>query len=140
MKYVRHIIALILAISFVACGGNEENPVAPEPEPEPGYDFSPILTDFADKTVIPTYKDLSDRASELLVAVRNLEANPSSATLSTARAKWVASRSPWERSESFLFGPVDTKGFDPALDTWPVNRADLEAVLSGSDPLNKIVR
>ncbi len=136
MKHVKLVLGLILAISLAACG-KDENPVAPEPEPDPGFDFSPILTDFADKTVIPIYKDLSDKASELLVAVRNLRANPSPATLSTARAAWVASRSPWERSEAFLFGPVDFKGYDPALDSWPVNRADLEAVLSSSDPLTK---
>ena len=137
MKNVAVLFGLLLAVSLAGCGDNDENPIAPEPEPDPRFDFSPILTDFADKTVIPIYKDLSDKASDLLVAVRNLKANPSPATLSTARASWVASRQPWERSEAFLFGPVDFKGYDPALDSWPVNRADLEAVLSGSDPLTK---
>ncbi len=137
MKYFNTIFGLLFALSLAACGDNDENPVAPEPEPDPRFDFSPILADFADKTVIPIYKDLSDKASELLVAVGNLKVNPSPATLSTARAAWVASRVPWERSEAFLFGPVDFKGYDPALDSWPVNRADLEAVLSGSDPLTK---
>jgi predicted lipoprotein len=137
MKIVTVFFGLLLAVSLIGCGGDDENPVAPDPEPDPRFDFSPILTDFADKTVIPIYKDLSDKASELLVAVRNLKTNPSPATLSTARAAWVASRQPWERSEAFLFGPVDFKGYDPALDSWPVNRADLEAVLSGSDPLTR---
>lgn len=137
MRIVNVFFGLLLAVSLTGCGGDDENPVAPEPEPDPRFDFSPILTDFADKTVIPIYKDLSDKASELLVAVTNLKTNPSPATLSTARAAWVASRQPWERSEAFLFGPVDFKGYDPALDSWPVNRADLEAVLSGSDPLTK---
>ena len=137
MKIVTVFFGLLLAVSLTGCGGDDENPVAPDPEPDPRFDFSPILTDFADKTVIPIYKDLSDKASELLVAVRNLKTNPSPATLSTARAAWVASRQPWERSEAFLFGPVDFKGYDPALDSWPVNRADLEAVLSGSDPLTR---
>lgn len=137
MKVVNVFFGLLLAVSLTGCGDDDENPVAPEPEPDPRFDFSPILTDFADKTVIPIYKDLSDKASELLVAVTNLKTNPSPATLSTARAAWVASRQPWERSEAFLFGPVDFKGYDPALDSWPVNRADLEAVLSGSDPLTK---
>ena len=137
MKRINFLLGIIFALSLSACNIKDASPVAPEPEPDPGYNFSPILTDFADKTVIPTYKDLSVVASELLTAVQNLKDNPSPATLSTARAKWVASRSPWEKSEGFLFGPVDFNGFDPALDTWPVNRADLEAVLASDTPLTK---
>ncbi len=137
MKRIKPLLGIILVFSLAACSSEGENPVAPEPEPDPGYDFSPILTDFADKTVIPTYKDLAAVSTELLTAVQNLKTNPSAATLGTARAKWVASRTPWEKSEGFLFGPVDYSGYDPALDSWPVNRTDLEGVLGSSDPLSK---
>lgn len=135
MKHIT--LSIILALSLAACSSKGASPVAPEPEPDPGYDFSPILTDFADKTVIPTYKHLAAVSTDLLTAVTNLKNNPSSATLGTARAKWVAARTPWEQSEGFLFGPVDFSGYDPALDSWPVNRTDLEAVLASSDPLTK---
>ena len=37
---------------------------------------------------------------------------------------------PWEQSEGFLFGPVETEGIDPGIDSWPVNMADLDAVLA----------
>ena len=63
-----------------------------------------------------------------------LRENPGDATLSAAREAWVAARVPWEASEGFLFGPVDFNGYDPALDSWPVNRTDLQGVMaSGND-------
>jgi predicted lipoprotein len=36
---------------------------------------------------------------------------------------------PWEQAEAFLFGPVSELGLDPALDSWPVDAAQLEEVL-----------
>jgi predicted lipoprotein len=38
-------------------------------------------------------------------------------------------------SEGFLFGPVETGGYDPALDAWPFNLVDAQALLAGSDPI-----
>ena len=42
---------------------------------------------------------------------------------------------PWEQSEAFLFGPVDTQGLDPALDSWPVDHVSLQEVLDGGKEL-----
>ncbi len=63
--------------------------------------------------------------------------SPTQDKLDEARAAWRETRRPWEMSEGFLFGPVDTKGHDPALDSWPVNTVDLDAVLAGSQTLTK---
>ena len=43
---------------------------------------------------------------------------------------------PWEQSEGFLFGPVSAQGWDPAMDSWPLNRDDLEAVLASDEVLD----
>ena len=40
------------------------------------------------------------------------------------------------KQKPFLFGPVDSQGIDPAMDSWPVNRTDLDAVLNGSNTLD----
>ncbi len=37
-----------------------------------------------------------------------------------------------ESSEAFLFGPVDSLGIDPMLDTWPLNKLDLDNVLNSN--------
>ncbi len=94
-----------------------------------------IVRDLADEVVVPTYKLLASRAVSLVSAVKALSTETTEANLEAARTAWIATRQPWEQGEGFLFGPVDANGFDPALDSWPVNRTDLDAVLSTSDAL-----
>lgn len=99
------------------------------------YDAGTMLNDFANTVVLATYTDLDNKAGELLTAVKALSENTTQANLEKAQQAWVATRSPWEQSEAFLFGPVDTQGLDPALDSWPVDRVSLQEVLDGDDEL-----
>lgn len=94
-----------------------------------------IVGDFVDKVVVPTYDLLATRAADLEAAAQTLQTTTDDTNLAAARDAWVAMREPWESSEGFLFGPVDANGFDPALDTWPVNVTDLETVLAGGATL-----
>ena len=100
-----------------------------------GFDDKQVIADFADKVVVPTYERLADKAVELQTAVGALADAPDAAKLTAAQAAWVAARAPWEQSEGFLFGPVDTFGIDPALDTWPLDETALKGVLASGDAL-----
>lgn len=100
-----------------------------------GFDDAEVIVAFADQVVVPTYAWLAESAVALEAAVTTLAAAPDEAKLAAARAAWVAAREPWEQSEGFLFGPVDTFGIDPALDTWPLNQTDLDAVLASGSAL-----
>ncbi len=95
-----------------------------------------VIDNYVNDLIIETYTRLDNAAQDLVSAVNALSASPSQETLTAARSAWVRTRIPWEQSETALFGPVDFYGFDPALDTWPVNRTDLEAVLNGNATLN----
>lgn len=129
----RLFIATTLALSstsfasFVlpACGGSEAV--------DTSFDDQQVIIDFADEVVVPTYTMLAERAMLLADAAALLAADPSQDNLDAAQAAWVAARKPWEQSEGFLFGPVDSFGYDPAMDSWPVNRTDLDAVLASGD-------
>jgi putative iron-regulated protein len=97
------------------------------------------LDEFGKQLVLPTYQTLAERTGELTEAVEAAAQSPSAETVEKAREVWKASREPWERSEAFLFGPVDTEGHDPNLDSWPVNVTDLKKVIdpaTGPDTLD----
>lgn len=126
--------ALFIIVGISACdsgGGSDDT----------GNDsdelVSRIINDYVDIVVICTYDDLRIKAIALKDAVDELLDDPTEENLEAARDAWIAARIPWEQSEAWLFGPVDFNGFDPALDSWPVNRTDLQAVLDGSDDLTE---
>lgn len=96
-----------------------------------------IITAYADSVVVPTYTLLATRAMALDAAIAALAADKTELKLTAAKDAWVATRTPWEQSEAHLFGPVSANGYDPAMDSWPVNRTDLDAVLASGNALTQ---
>lgn len=119
-------LALTGALALASCG--TDDPV----QNQPSFDAE-IVKHFSDDVVVPTYQNLAARMAELDTAVSALAADPTAAKLNAAQEAWFAARQPWEQSEGFLFGPVDSFGYDPAMDSWPVNKSDLDAVLASND-------
>lgn len=85
-------------------------------------DLSAIVTNYVDAVVLPTYKSLKERNEALLAAVQYLNTNRTDAAFEAACRAWLSSREPWEKSEAFLFGPVDALGLDPNMDSWPLDQ------------------
>jgi putative iron-regulated protein len=119
-------LALTGSLAVAACSSDNGGELKPSVDQE-------IVTHFADDVVVPTYQLLATRLTELEASVTALAAQPTAAKLTAAQDAWFAARQPWEQSEGFLFGPVESFGYDPAMDSWPVNRSDLDAVLASSD-------
>ncbi len=85
-------------------------------------DLHAIVVNYADNVVLPTYRLLKERNSALEQAVKTLASTPSDANFRKAADAWLAAREPWEKSEAFLFGPVDALGLDPNMDSWPLDQ------------------
>lgn len=125
--------ALFFALCALLPQSCDKTPVNPIVE----VDYEEILVSVTDKVIVPTYDNLFQKSTALLNTLNALLAAQSQANLDAARQAWRDARIPWEQSEGFLYGPVETLGLDPAIDSWPVNQADLEAVLNSSDALTK---
>lgn len=94
------------------------------------------IDDYVNSFIIPTLTSLDNSAGALDAAVNQLVGARTEGNLAAARAAWVATRVPWEQNETALFGPADFYGFDPAMDSWPVNQTDLQAVLGSGSTLD----
>lgn len=118
----------LVALLFEGCTKDDVNPA---------QDYKELLSDLSQKVILSTYQQLELKTSALATSLNTLRNAPTEANLEAARQAWRDARDPWEQSEGFLFGPVDQKGIDPSIDSWPVNQTDLDAVLKSSHALTR---
>ena len=130
MKRIKNIFLLFLVVLIgVSCDDNGTSNIS--------ADYNPVLTNISNDVIVSTYLELYNTSKALVNTLSVLETNPNIANLEAARQAWRDARRPWEQSEGFLFGPVDQKGIDPSIDSWPVNETDLNAVLNSTNDLTK---
>lgn len=94
-----------------------------------------ILNDFASVLVYPNYVEISSRANSLNNRIQSFVIQPSDSALDLIRQAWKDTRSEWELSESYLFGPVEDFNYDPMMDDWPINHVDMDSLLATTSPL-----
>lgn len=92
-----------------------------------------IVNNYVDSVVLPTYKSLMEKNATLLSAVTAFKNNPSNTNFETACDAWLTAREPWEKSEAFLFGPVDALGLDPNMDSWPLDQDAIIQILDSGN-------
>jgi predicted lipoprotein len=130
-KFLPLALGFVLAGAFNSCGTDDSG----IDKNTNNYDFTEILADYTDNTVVATYADMKDESKILFSYAEAFGTSGSQSDLDAACAAWRATRVPWEQSESFLFGPANTNSLDPLLDSWPLDQAQLDQVLAGSQTL-----
>lgn len=95
--------------------------------------LDPVVKQYVDAVVLPTYQDLAALNAKLDEAVKTFKANPSNNAFAACANAWLTAREPWESSEAFLFGPVDEMGLDPNMDSWPLDQAQIAQILKSQN-------
>lgn len=93
---------------------------------------------FVDWTVVPTYKALADECLALQSTLEKLRETKTDALVKEACKQWKAARQFWELSEAFLFGAASKYSIDPHIDTWPLDKTQLDQVLSNKGIMDNI--
>jgi predicted lipoprotein len=125
---------MFAALSFTSCGDDDDN--SSGGNDGYGYDFTATITTYIDEVVVPTYTSMKDDVKRLYDAVIVYDADPSNLTkLNAVCTAWRAARIPWEQSEGFLFGPAALLSLDPSLDSWPLDKGEIETILNRTDDI-----
>ncbi|WP_184548606.1 imelysin family protein [Mucilaginibacter sp. FT3.2] len=130
MKNNLLVLACVAALGFGSCS-KSNSPATTTTNDVEGQ----VITNFVNVVANPNYVEIQTTSVALQAAVTALIATPNAANLLAAQNAWKATRAPWESCEGFLFGPVEDNYYDPTMDSWPLNKADVDAILAGSDPL-----
>ncbi|WP_143310387.1 imelysin family protein [Chitinophaga vietnamensis] len=129
---IRYIVFGLMIATAVSCSKSDAPATG-------GTDFNTLkntfITDFVNRTAINGYADLSQRSGTFNDKVTILKATPTEENLAAAKQAWRDMRSTWEQCEGYLFGPVEDDNYDPSMDTWPVDRVQLDSIINSSNPL-----
>lgn len=108
-------------------------------EPEPASSKEQILKAaaeaYVDNTVLPTYQAMADAAVSLrdlccVMQEKHAAGSLSERDIKAAGDAWKLARRCWELSEAFLFGPATNHNIDPHIDSWPLDKAAMDNLLT----------
>ncbi len=127
-KALMLIVLAGMTLSFAACGNDND-----EPDVNPlDSKKTAIITQYVNAVVVPTYKSLADEANNLAALCEQLRQNPTQSKVDECCQTWIKARKYWELSEAFLYGAAADYNIDPHIDSWPLQKSQLDNILANS--------
>ena len=127
-KALMLIVLAGMTLSFAACGNDND-----EPDVNPlDSKKTAIITQYVNAVVVPTYKSLADEANNLAALCEQLRQNPTQSKVNECCQTWIKARKYWELSEAFLYGAAADYNIDPHIDSWPLQKSQLDNILVNS--------
>ncbi|MDR0573827.1 MAG: peptidase M75 [Tannerella sp.] len=96
------------------------------------------IEQYVNGVVVTTYKSLADESVDLYEACVKLKENPAQENINAVCQEWIAARKYWEQSEAFLYGAAADYNIDPHIDSWPLDKAQLDLQLKNTTLINNM--
>ena len=107
-------------------GGSDDGNPSPDPDPV-SLERGPMLTNWADNIIVPSYEAFSSELSNLNVAFETFKSEVDTTNLVAFRTSWESAYKAWQRVDMFEIGPAETVGLRLNMNIYP---ADAEAIES----------
>ncbi len=135
MNYSKLFILPLVAFSLASCSDSNDGPDNEKELSAKELTLKAATEAYVDHTVLPTYAAMADAAVTLRFLCHTMQEKHEDGTLTSADIKaagdaWKQARKSWELSEAFLFGPAANHNIDPHIDSWPLDKAAMENLLT----------
>ena len=136
-KTIFSMAVLMMGLAFTACSSDDENN-SNNNVSEKEQAMQAITDQYVNNVIFPIYKSLASQTSTLFDQLVDAKNKFRAGTLTQGDidklcTTFIAARSAWEQSESFLYGAATDFGIDPHIDTWPLDRTALAKALSSAE-------
>ena len=133
MKTLKFILPAMGLLCLSAC--SDSNVDTPDEMTQKEQTLKAITIDYVENNVRKTYAAMADASIELLSLCERMQEKHTAGTLATADTQaageaWKRARKSWELSEAFLFGPAANHNIDPHIDSWPLDKAAMDNLLT----------
>ena len=137
-KIIYSMAVLMMGLAFTACSSDDDNNSDNNNLAEKDQAMQAITSQYVNNVVFPIYKSLASQTSDLFDQLVEAKDKFRAGTLNQGDidricSTFIAARSAWESSESFLYGAATDFGIDPHIDTWPLDRTALAKALSSAE-------
>lgn len=136
-KTIFSMAVLMMGLAFTACSSDDDNN-SNNNVSEKEQAMQAITDQYVNNVIFPIYKSLASQTSTLFDQLVDAKSKFRAGTLTQGDIDklcmtFIAARSAWEQSESFLYGAATDFGIDPHIDTWPLDRTALAKALSSAE-------
>ncbi|MDR1380156.1 MAG: peptidase M75 [Tannerella sp.] len=128
-RYLKFPVLLVTAVVFglsVSSCKDDDDPVT---ETALDAQMTKSIEQYVNGVVVATYKSLADESIDLYEACARLKENPVQGNIDAVCQEWITARRHWELSEAFLFGAAADYNIDPHIDSWPLDKTQLDLAL-----------
>lgn len=134
IKKLTYVAAMAMVVA--SCSDSDDTTPAPGTLDPQEAALREVVCDYVNQTVVPVYRNLADATVELAeLCDKMCEAGPAGLTpkmVSEAGDKWIEARKWWELSEAWLYGAAADYNIDPHIDTWPLDKTAMDAMLGNA--------
>lgn len=136
MKFSNLFLLSLFTLPFVSCSDNSDEPDNKKDETSEKELILKAATEaYVDNTVLPTYQAMADAAVTMrdlchIIQDKHADGTLDESDIEAAGNAWKLARKNWELSEAFLYGPAANHNIDPHIDSWPLDKAAMDNLLT----------